>query len=188
MKLPHRLLITILILVAICAGFSLGRLLDISRNAPPASPPYPSPQELIGQRRPDFLLADLHTRPRSISEWDGQAVLLNFWATWCEPCRKEIPDLNTVHQEFSNAEFTVIGIALDLPDMVADFHRQYAIKYPILVGQVAADEVIRQYGNQSGGLPYSVFIDRSGVIRHIHSAGVLNETELRQLVTDLLEK
>ncbi len=187
MKLPRKLLYSILVLSAVGGGFSLGRMLEISRNSEADKPVYPMTKNLIGQTRPDFILPDLDTRLRSISEWDGQVLLLNFWATWCEPCRKEMPALNTVRAEFKSAKFEVIGIALDLPDMVAEFRRQYAIDFPILVGQVAAHEVSRLYGNSGGGLPYSVFIDQNGIIRHIHSTGALNELELRKLLREMLE-
>jgi thiol-disulfide isomerase/thioredoxin len=188
----HKWLIAILVAAALVAGFSLGRMLDSSRRNElqqhAGAPAYPDADKLIEQRRPDFLLPDTDNRPRAVSEWDGRALLINFWATWCEPCRKEIPALNAIRAEFKNEGFEVLGVALDLPDQVAEFRAQVPVDYPVLLGQAAADEMLRRYGNSGGGLPYSVFVDRRGIIRSIHASGALDEPQLRKKVSELLKK
>jgi thiol-disulfide isomerase/thioredoxin len=187
----HKALIAVLIGSAIIAGFSLGRILDsnrqLERGSRSQAPVYPTATELIGRPRPDFSLSDLANRPRAISEWDGRALLINFWATWCAPCREEIPALNAARAEFQQDGFEVIGIALDEADQIAAFRQQVPMDYPILLGQAAADEVLRRYGNNGGGLPYSVFIDTHGIIRSIYTRGALDKPQLREMILKLLK-
>jgi len=141
---------------------------------------------LVGQRRPDFRLPDLEGKEHDISEWDGQVVLLNFWASWCPPCQKEIPDFIQVREALAPRGFEVVGIAIDQRDMVQDFVDGLDIPYPILQGEADAAEVSRRYGNSLGGLPYSVLIDRHGKIRYAR-ARPLTADELRKMVEPLLD-
>ncbi|RMG58086.1 MAG: TlpA family protein disulfide reductase [Gammaproteobacteria bacterium] len=140
---------------------------------------------VIGRPRPDFSLPDLDGQQHGIGEWDGKVVLLNFWATWCPPCQKEIPDFMQVRKELGDRGFEVVGVAIDQHDAVADYVDGLGIPYPILQGEADAAEVARRYGNSLGGLPYSVIIDREGRIRYAR-ARPLNAEQLRALVAPLL--
>ncbi len=142
---------------------------------------------VLGRRRPDFRLPDLEGRSHDIGEWDGKVVLLNFWATWCPPCQKEIPDFMQVREELASRGFEVVGVAIDQHDMVQDFVDGHGIPYPILQGEADAADVSRRYGNSLGGLPYSVLIDRHGKIRYAR-ARPLTGSELRQMVEPLLKE
>lgn len=171
-------------MVAAATGFGLGLMLEKCRQPDPVQV---RPDALIGQRRPDFRLPDLDGRPHKISEWDGRALLLNFWASWCAPCRDEIPVLNALQKAFGHKGFSVIGIALDWPENIADFSDNIAIDYPQLIGEDTADDVLRRYGNLYGTLPYSVFIDKNGFIRRVHATGALKEAGARQALRELLK-
>ncbi len=142
---------------------------------------------VLGKKRPEFRLPDLEGNPHDISEWDGKIVLLNFWATWCPPCQKEIPDFMKVREALGPKGFEVVGVAIDQRDMVQDFADGLAIDYPILHGEADAAEVSRRYGNSLGGLPYSVLIDRQGRIRYAR-ARPLNADELTRMVEALLKE
>lgn len=185
----QKVLLGILAAAALGAGFSLGRILSLPQ--PPAGPPdltAPSMEQaetVVGRQRPDFTLPDLENRPRSISEWDGRPLLINFWATWCAPCREEIPVFLKAREQYASQGFEVIGIAIDLPDMVSEYAAEMGIDYPLLYGQENAMDVNQRYGNQIGALPYSVFVDARGVIRHVHIKGALDEAELGALLADL---
>lgn len=122
---------------------------------------------LVGQRRPDFTLPDDIGLPHELSEWDGKIIVLNFWATWCRPCQHEIPMLSQLHDRFQGRGVTVLGVAIDDRQAVRTFLERTAIKlsYPLLVGDDAAIPVAKAYGNEFGILPFTVVIDRDGVIR-----------------------
>jgi thiol-disulfide isomerase/thioredoxin len=130
----------------------------------------------IGERYRDVVLPDLGGTPRRLSEWDGRPRLLNFWATWCEPCRVELPMLERLHRE--NTGIVVLGVALDDPDAVRRFAAQHAISYPQLLDTPRADDTSVLYGDTRGVLPYSVLIDADGVLV-ARKHGAFREGELR---------
>ncbi|HEX7027821.1 MAG TPA: TlpA disulfide reductase family protein [Gammaproteobacteria bacterium] len=182
----QKILLGILAAAALGAGFSLGRILNLSPPAEVASGPSDNQETLIGQPRPAFTLPDLENRPRSIAEWDGRPLLINFWATWCAPCRKEIPVFIDARKRYASQGLEIIGIAIDLPDMVNDYAEEMNIDYPLLYGEENAMDVNSRYGNRTGALPYTVLVDARGIIRAIHATGALDEAELETLLEDLL--
>ena len=92
--------------------------------------PGPAPARLP-DRLPAFTLNDLQGKPRPIGTWEGRSLIVNFWATWCDPCRREIPLLESLNTAWGPRRFTVIGI-VDHPEKVATFAREFAIGYPLL--------------------------------------------------------
>jgi len=132
-------------------------------------------QSLIGQPRPDFSLPDLQDKPRQIKEWDGKVLVLNFWATWCPPCVREMPFFVEMQEQYGERGLQFIGIAIDDKQMVQDFIDTMGVAYPVLIGAADAIEVSKRYGNRFGALPYSVIIDRSGKIAHIQQGELLQE-------------
>lgn len=140
----------------------------------------------LGARRPSFSLPDLQGKRHDIAQWDGNVLLINFWATWCPPCRREIPDFIAVQEKYGEAGFHTIGVAIDDPEQVRDYARAMGINYPLLHGQQEAIAITREYGNRAAALPYSVLVDRKGIIRYIHNQGELRKRELEQLLQPLL--
>ena len=119
---------------------------------------------LIGKRRPDFSLVDMEDKQRSVSEWDGKVIVVNFWATWCPPCRKEMPAFIALQEQYGKDGLQFVGIAIDEKDKVVDFSDTYGVNYPMLLGQIEAIELAKAYGNRFGALPYTVIVDRKGNI------------------------
>ena len=137
---------------------------------------------LVGSVRPHFSLHDLNENSTPVSNWDGQIVLLNFWAAWCPPCRKEIPIFGEVREHFHDDGFEVVGIAIDDKEKVVAFLESLPeVRYPQLIGYNDALKVAAALGNHSGGLPYSVLVDRSGIIRFIKAGELDKKTLVAQL-------
>jgi thiol-disulfide isomerase/thioredoxin len=126
---------------------------------------------------PDFSLSDLRGNTRSISEWSGRPLIINFWATWCAPCRREMPLLQTLHQERKDKPLEVIGIAIDRLDAVDTFVAESGVTYPILAGQQDAMDIAERFGAEFVALPFTVFTAADGQVLWLH----LGELHLEQL-------
>jgi len=137
----------------------------------------PAAAENAVLRRVDFALPDLEGRTRLLSEWDGDLVLLNFWATWCPPCKKEMPMFQQRFERYADQGFTIVAVAVDELDDTRAFVNEYGIEFPVLIGQGDAIAVGREYGNRIGALPYTVIIDRDGFVREVHR-GEVTEADL----------
>ena len=111
-------------------------------------------------------LVDLAGRPRRLSEWQGRILVCNFWATWCAPCREEIPLLMAARKKYEPRGVEIVGIAVDNASKVRDFSLTFNISYPILLAESDGPDLMRRLGNSVGGLPYTVVADRQGNLVH----------------------
>ncbi len=105
---------------------------------------------------------DLKDRPRAFAEWSGKVVVVNFWASWCAPCREEMPMLNLLSQKWGPHGVEVVGVAIENKVSVKNFVQQFAITYPVLVGDSGALDLMRAAGNKAGALPFTVVLDKTG--------------------------
>ncbi len=149
--------------IAGASGYALQRYLATD-TTPMSVTDIVSP--IIGKTRPEFAMMDIEGNIRNIKDWDGQIVLLNFWATWCPPCLEEIPGFIEVQQELDNRGFQIIGVAVDNEEDVREFANEMEINYPVLAGEMEAIELSQRYGNTIGGLPFSAIIDKNGKVTH----------------------
>jgi len=129
----------------------------------------------IGDRARDFTLPDTAGQAHASTEWAGRVRVLNFWATWCPPCRREVPALIALQKEFGARGLQVVGIAMDEADLVADFAGEAGINYPLLIGQQDVVDLAIGFGNRHAALPYTVVIDREGRIAHVQVGEVTRE-------------
>jgi peroxiredoxin len=118
----------------------------------------------VGDLRPDLLLTSLDGKPRHLSEFQGQRVLINFWASWCVACLAEMPALNAAQHKFADRDAIVLGIAMDDSQRVHDFLNAHPVDYPILIGQLDAPSTSLRLGDADEVLPFSVLLDANGRI------------------------
>jgi len=151
-----------------------------ARLPTPAAAPDPEPQ--VPQIRPIFALKDLEGKTRSITEWDGKSLIVNFWATWCAPCRREIPLLNSISAEYGPKGFEIVGIAIDFADDVKRFTATVPLHYSLLVGEDDGLEVARGFGVQSLAFPFTAFVDARGEVLAVH-LGELHAPQAKAIIS-----
>lgn len=145
----------------------------------------PDMNDLLGTLTPDFQLMDVSGKLRNISEWRGNVLAINFWASWCKPCLQEIPDFIELQDKYGDQGLQFLGITLDGVEEVQDFVDRFGINYPALVGRHDVIMLAKKFGNHSGGLPYTVIIARDGRINFIKQ-GALTIEEAEQVIRALL--
>ncbi len=126
----------------------------------------------VGGPRPDPALVDVDGRPRSLGEWSGRRLLVNFWATWCAPCREEMPALDQVRRERVGSGVEVVGIALDDAEAVRAFLARTPVSYPVLLAPADAPNPALAFGDTRGALPYSVLVGADGRIERQRLGGL----------------
>lgn len=151
----------------------------------PSSPALIADIALAGLQRPEFSLPDLNGVRRSVAEWDGKLLILNFWATWCPPCRKEIPLLMAFQKRYGPRGVQIVGIAIEENESVRAYVDQIGLDYPVLVGETEPIAVAKAFGNQIGVLPYTAVVGRDGRIVFT-KAGELAPKELETALHKLL--
>lgn len=153
-------------LLAAAAGFGLQRYLQ-DEHAPIDASDIPLPT---------FTIADLGGEPVSPSDFPGKTVLINFWATWCPPCRDEIPELIELQNEFGDDSLQILGIALDDRERVAEYAAKMGMNYPVLVVEGGEGfDLMDAYGAQIGGLPFNIMIHPDGSVAMRHEGAVTGD-------------
>jgi thiol-disulfide isomerase/thioredoxin len=135
----------------------------------------------------EFSLPDLTGTMRDQSEWQGKAQLINFWATWCAPCRREIPLLKKVQEEHAADNVQVIGIAVDFEDAVVAYAEETQFNYPILIGQEDAMAVAETSGVDFIGMPFTMVVAPSGQLIKAHIGEIMEShiEEILDVIADL---
>lgn len=174
-----RTLIAVLIVVSAITGASLA--LYLKAGIPGAvSIPEASLAQLQASSFPDVRNVD-----QPYSQWQGKIVVLNFWATWCPPCREEMPMFSRLQDELRDRDVQFVGIGIDSPSAIKEFDLRTPMRYPLLIGGSQSLDLARALGNPSGGLPYTVVFDRAGkpVMSRL---GLIDEASLSAALQPLL--
>jgi thiol-disulfide isomerase/thioredoxin len=130
-------------------------------------------------------LPDAKGQEQAIGQWKGKVLVVNFWATWCAPCREEMPEFVKAQRELGEKGLQFVGIAIDQPDKVQEFAAEIGLNYPTLIGGYGAIELSKTLGNRLGALPFTIIVDRSGRVAHTQ-LGPLRDATLRSIVVQLL--
>lgn len=163
-----------LLMIAVAAGGYLLRFYLASDAEPPPA--------VVSEAKIDFTLPDLDGNPRRLSEWRGQAILVNFWATWCAPCRREIPLLKQTQAKATDNGLQVIGVAVDFRDEVEAYAKEAQFNYPILIGQEDAMAAAEASGVEFIGMPFTLIVDADGSLIKAHIGEILEE-HIARIVT-----
>lgn len=168
----------LLVLTAIVGGLvAIDRLSDSGGDLGPLDGRSPK----VGQPAPQFVLRDTNGDERRLDDSSGQVVWLNFWATWCIPCRQELPDIQRLADEYASAGLVVLTVNYQEPaDLATDFWNELGLDLPILLD--SDGEVARQYHLR--GFPDNFFIDRDGTLRAF-TLGFLTEEQMRERLAEL---
>lgn len=130
-------------------------------------------------------LPDLAGKPVALDQWRGKVMVVNFWATWCPPCRDEMPDFIRAQADYGSRGLQVVGIGIDEIGKLRRFAADMGLNYPQLVGGDATLEFARALGNPTRGLPFTVIVDRGGAIVHTQ-VGRVSARQLNATVNKLL--
>jgi thiol-disulfide isomerase/thioredoxin len=124
-------------------------------------------------------LSDASGQQHNLSQWRGKTLVVNFWATWCNPCVEEMPELSALQNSSNNKSLQIIGIGIDSAPNISEFSLKNKITYPLYVADTLGVELGRKFGNQAGGLPFTVIITPNGQIKKSY-LGRLKLDELRK--------
>lgn len=130
-------------------------------------------------------LPDTAGREQAIGQWKGKVLVVNFWATWCSPCREEMPEFVRIQKDLGPKGLQFVGIAIDQADKVQQFTDEIQLNYPALVGGYGAMELSKALGNRMMALPFTIVLDRSGRVAHTQ-LGPLREEKLRSILAQLI--
>jgi len=123
--------------------------------------------------------------PQALRQWQGKLLVVNFWATWCAPCREEIPVFIRMQERYGARGLQFVGIAIDEPVRVRLYAKELGINFPLLIAGTGGIELARLMGNRAGVLPFSLIVAPSGKVADRH-AGAYKEERLEALVKPLL--
>ena len=168
----NTLLIIIAGVIALSGGIISQRLLTTDR-------PQTAPAAI------EFSLPDLSGKQRNIKEWQGKVLIINFWATWCPPCLKEIPEFIKIQDEFADMGLQFIGIAIDEKSAVEEYLNTLAINYPQLIAGDTGITLSHQLGNIVNAVPFTLIVNQQGQIIH-RQPGELSREKIIETITPLL--
>jgi len=167
--------------IAVAAGVLVYRYAvvpDTAKEATTAQAEQPTAAEepaAMPETLPDFTLGDLAGKPTSIRSWPGKSLIVNFWATWCGPCRREIPLLRELQKQHGVEGFQIVGVAVDIREDVIKYAQEIGIDYPILIGEQDGLDAVNKFGQGSIGFPFTVFTDNQGRIVLFHLGEIRKE-------------
>lgn len=166
----------VLLFGAIAVFFAAIGIYFGNKHHSPAPPESPAVATFFAQQMEDSA-GKMHT----LGVWQGKTLIVNFWATWCAPCVEEMPELTELQTELAGKNIQILGVGIDSPSNIREFAAKYKITYPLYIAGLTGSELSRQFGNQSGGLPFTVIIGPKGDVRKTY----LGRLKMDQLRADI---
>lgn len=165
-------------LLAAAAGYQFG-MLGRSAETPTAA----------GSTIPifDLVLTDLKGQPQSLGQWRGKLLIVNYWATWCHPCREEMPGFSRLQDKYRDKDVQFVGISIDNAEKILEFQKTTPVSYPLLIGDMGVMENSAGLGNTRQALPFTAVFDRQGRLFST-KLGRLGESELERQLLELMSR
>lgn len=166
-----------IVLLAAVAGYRFGvpgKSVD-TRTAAPAPAIF------------DLVLTDLKGQPQGLGQWRGKLLVVNYWATWCHPCREEMPGFSRLQDKYRDSGVQFVGISIDTADKIVEFQKETPVSYPLLVGNIGVMENSSALGNTRQALPFTAVFDRQGGLFST-KLGRLAEADLEHQLIELMSR
>jgi len=128
---------------------------------------------------------DAKNKPQKLSQWRGKVIVLNFWASWCPPCREEMPAFDVLQTKYASKNVQFVGISAEDVNKLNQFSTEVKVSYPLLAGDFDAMSLAQYLGNDKSILPYTVVVDKSGKIVRIWF-GIVDNSELEKTLALLI--
>jgi peroxiredoxin len=176
---PRRLLLVTVMLVALGCGRE-----DDTPHLPGPGQGVIDPVSVKALRM--LSLPDLNGTQQALAQWDGKILVLNYWASWCAPCKEEMPAFSRLYERHASNGVQFVGISIDSPDKVRQFQKDTPVTYPLLLGSMDTMQVVSGLGNSMQGLPFTVILDRQGEV-HSTKLGRFSEAVLDQRLQSLIK-
>lgn len=169
--------IAINLTLAVVVG--LGIWFTLHHKPAPTKPT--APVTSVPEQLPPFIMQDTDGVTRNSSEWKGKVLIVNYWATWCPPCREEMPTLIEFQNQYAPQGVQVVGVAVDNLEQVKEFMDTYGINFPVVVGDDDAIQLAKKMGNRISALPYTAIFDRDGKTLYAQP-GIVTKKSLEKAV------
>ena len=135
----------------------------------------------------ELTLADLKGQAQSLGQWRGKVLIVNYWATWCAPCREEMPGFSRLQDKYRDKGVQFVGISIDTADKIIEFQKTTPVTYPLLIGDITVMENSAKLGNKRQALPFTAVFDSDGRLA-ASKLGRFSESELEPLLTELISR
>lgn len=135
----------------------------------------------------ELVLTDIKSQPQSLGQWRGNVLVVNYWATWCPPCREEMPGFSRLQDKYRDKSVQFVGISIDDAVKIAEFQKETPVSYPLLIGDMATMKSSADLGNTRQALPFTAVFDRRGVLSAA-KLGRYSEADLDRLLADLISR
>lgn len=170
------LLLGAITLLAAAAGYRLGVLGKSAETLTPVTPQLPIFETT---------LSDLNGKTQSLGQWRGKVLVVNYWATWCQPCREEMPGFSRLQDKYRDQGVQFVGISIDTADKIIEFQKTTPVGYPLLIGDITVMESSAKLGNVRQALPFTAVFDRQGRLVST-KLGRLAEADLDRQLRELI--